>query len=177
MELHYMRKFEASNMQSFKMRLLAGLFSISLIGCASSAETDDTPPSESVKEFIADSGATTIYPNARANAGRLPAELQGEYNEFPKYKPQDELDDDLENGLAFSPRRFQTSFKEGDGSGSDTVCQDLTVPSSADYVQAVTNSDKAAWVAYDGEENIAYLCYSSTQNPDTVAVWAGNTPR
>lgn len=153
--------------------LTVPLFAI-LASCATSAEVDNSPITEDQQGFIDRSGATTAHTGKFAYVGQLPKAMLPEYEELPVYDQKDALGDDINNGLAFAPRRFKTDFREGDGSGADVVCERLRVPAGTRYVQSTSDSIQPAWVVFDSASEIALLCYNSSGNPETVAVWAGN---
>lgn len=154
-----------------------GLLMLLLSGCSSEASMDDNPASSAEQTFIDKANSVTVYAGKAAEVPRIQDALRDEYEEYDLYDPSDDWNGDHDNSLAFHPRRFTTEFSKGDGSGTDTVCEDLGVPESAKYVEATTTSDKQAWVFYNGEKNIAYLCYPAGKNPHDVMVWAGNEPR
>lgn len=154
-----------------------GLLMLLLSGCGSEAVLDEKPASTTEQAFIDRANSITVYPGKAAEVAQIQDDLRDEYDEYDVYDPSDDWGDDHNNSLAFHPRRFTTEFTKGDGSGTDTVCEDLGVPESAKYVEATTTSDKQAWVFYNGEKNTAYLCYPADNNPRDVMVWAGNEPR
>ena len=167
--------------KSLRKKGVAGslLLSAALLAaaCAENAPTDTAAPQEEDISFIAAARPATAGDNDLLPVGKLPAELKSQYDQYPKYAPQSSMGDDNNNGLAFTPRRFETSFTEGDGSGADVVCEELKVPEGIRYVQAVTPSEEDAWIGYREEKQIAYLCFPHEGNPATVAVWASSAQR
>lgn len=153
------------------------LLALLISGCGSEAALDDKPASATEQTFIRQANSVAVYPGKAAEVPKIQDGLHNQYEEYDLYDPTDDWGSDHRNSLAFHPRRFTTDFSKGDGSGSDTVCEDLGVPETAKYVQATTTSDKEAWVFYNGEKNTAYLCYPADNNPHDVMVWAGNQDR
>ena len=155
-----------------------GVLGFLTLSCsAQEAGSDSTPAGATDREFIQKSGATTIYSGDVRKVSVLSQELIDEYNEYPVYEHGDDWDDNFDNKVSFKPRRFKTGFTQGDGSGADSVCEDLAVPDETKYIQAVTDSNSPAWVAYDANEGEVHLCFRASSNPDNVAVWAGNDDR
>jgi hypothetical protein len=154
-----------------------GILALLLSACGGGIEVDDTPASETDATFIASARNTIVYAGKAGEVVQIQDALRDEYADYPLYDNHSDLSGDQDNALAFTPRRFNAAFSEGDGSGADTVCDELRVPETATYVQATTRSDKPSWLFYNAEKDIAYLCYPPNNNPDDVMVWAGNQPR
>ncbi len=154
-----------------------GVLGFLTLSCGSESSLDSSPASASDREFIQKSGATTAYTGDMRKVGILPQQLKDDYGDYPVYEHGNEWDTNFENKISFKPRRFKTGFRQGDGSGADSVCEDLAVPDGTKYIQAVTDSTSPAWVAYNANDGEVHLCYKASSNPDNVAVWAGNDDR
>ncbi len=155
---------------------LAGL--MLLTACGQDSLKDKSSPNQTDLEFMAEANVAVIAPGHISKVTKLKQSLEEEYRSFKKVDQRSSLDGaDLDNSLTYRPYRYGTGFKEGDGSGADTVCEDLDIPDGVKYIMAVTTSDKEAWVAFDSDGQEAHICYDDKSNPDTVLAWGDTKSR
>lgn len=146
-----------------------------LSACVEGALEGD--PTDSEQQFIHDVNAVVVSPGEVAFVPEIDREFRNDYRDLHVVEQQDTSDDDRDNKLTFRPNRYQTDFDKGDGSGADSICEDLSVPADTRYVFAVQDSNEEAWISFDQDGGTVRICYPASGNPDTVAAWGSSKSR
>jgi hypothetical protein len=158
-----------------RLAVIAAGGSLLISACTEGALTGD--PTDSEQRFMQEVNAVVVSPGEVASVPELRAEFRDDYRDLHVVEQQDKFDDDRDNALTFRPNRYKTGFDKGDGSGADSVCEDLSVPADTRYVFAVQDSDEEAWISFDQDGDTVRICYPASGNPDTVAAWGSAESR
>ena len=158
-----------------RLAAVAACGTLLLSACVEGALEGD--PTDSERLFIQDVNAVVVGPGEVAFVPEIDREFRNDYRDLHVVEQQDKFDDDRDNVLTFRPNRYKTGFDKGDGSGADSVCEDLSVPADTSYVFAVQDSDEEAWISFDQDGDIVRICYPASGNPDTVAAWGSSESR
>lgn len=183
MVLEYMDIMEDLNRKIIGARrrpTLAVLFAAGAIlvsGCSSD------PTSEDTSAFKEEVNAAVLAPGDVSGVPRVDSELRDEYDSYSEVDGQGHLFSDGRATLTDQPRRYETPFTAGDGSGADTVCRDVELPKDTKYVFVVRKSDHdaTAWVDSEGKDDSKsrelHICYDADNHPSNVMAWFSNEPR